>query len=122
MPVTISGNQMPCQFKYIPLIPEKRKVTKITATGTVTQSFNTPIIGTGDIPFELTSTPDDAIILNTLYYSTAATMVFSGYYGDVYEGYISKLDQPMEGGWVKSKGIFKVVCTTTQYTPTRNCS
>ena len=121
MPVQIDGNPMPCQFKYEPLIPQKRKITKNTAAGTVTQSFNVGIIGSGDIPFSLISTPEDAAVLNTLYYDTDS-FTFSGYYGDVYEGYIQTMKQTYKGGWVTTTGVFKVQCTTTPFSPTRNCS
>lgn len=123
MPVTIDGNAMPCQFKYIPLIPKKQKSIRNTAGGTVVQSFVNHVIGSGDIPFQLTSAPGHPAqqALNTLYYDTSATITFVGHYGDIYEGYIADLNQPIEGGWVKASGIFKVVCITSSYAPSGNC-
>lgn len=117
MPVTIGGQTLPCQFKYVPLIPEKRRFTQVTAAGVVVQKALNEVIGYGDIQFSMISDKNSAQILTNLYYDSSDTLTFVGYYGDVYEGYISKLEQPIEGGWVRSTGVFTVVCTTSDFIP-----
>lgn len=121
MIVTIGGTEMPCQFKYKPLIPKKRIFYKETAGGLVAQRSSVPIIQVGQIPFTLN--PADSTSFQRLckLYSDDESVVFTGYWGEEYLVDIVELTPTVTGGYMSLEGILQVVCTVQPYCLNLNC-
>lgn len=115
---TLDEDELPCWFKYTPLIPKKRVFYKETARGIVSQRSTIPIIEQGQIPFVMTAPNEDAAnIFCRQYFLQTEPIVFTGYYGDSYEVEISEMTVKVEGGIHYIEGIFQVLCTISSFCP-----
>lgn len=111
---TLGGDDLPCKFKYTPLIPKKRVHFTETQAGLIKQAATNPVQGFGDIPFTLDAvTPDEAATLCKYY--DAGNYTFTGYWGEEYIVDLYEMDVTVRGGYHFIKGKFKVLCTITGY-------
>jgi hypothetical protein len=118
---TLDGENLPVQFSYQIYVPEKRRSTTRTANAVVVQSTDPEIIhGEGSIPFTIDGAyPPEFGMLYDLYVEDPSPLMrFVGYWGDSYDVFFDRLDQPK----VRSKlftisGQFQVMRVVTPIDP-----
>ena len=112
---TIDGVELPCHFKYQPLIPEKRVRTKKTAKGLIIQKSNVPIMQNGTFDFELTRITQEYLDLFCKIYEEDSNTPFTGYWGESYLLEITDLNVTVNAGIHTITGTAVVGCIMSSY-------
>lgn len=120
---SLTVHNLICEFQYIPYIAKKRVFYKQTARGVVSQA-STPLYAHGMqfLDWKITLTTRTTAALFKTLYDLDDTFTFTGYWGDEY---LIDFNEPMVvtpfAGRFELSGKFRVLCVTSEFTPTDSC-